>query len=83
MSYIPRSQRPGYLYLMQKDIGVTRQIIRSLEIRVVDFETFKEPTKIDSHKYFGWMRFRSPLPDWDAMEGGLVPLFNCYKADTT
>lgn len=73
----------GYVYLMRKNEQDTYRAIGRLRGTIINHDTFIKPATIDNNKYWGRMRFRTPLPYWDAMEGGLVPLFNCYKADNT
>lgn len=74
---IPVSARPGYIYLMRKDVNKTYRYLRRIGARIVDKRILKEK----SHdNYYGWMRFPRPLPEYDAMEAGLIPLFNTYRS---
>ena len=73
---IPRTARQGYIYLMRNDVNKTYRYLRRIGARIVDKRRLKEKSK---DNYYGWMRFPRPLPLYDAMEAGLIPLFNCYK----
>ncbi len=73
---IPISARPGYIYLMRKDVNRTYKYLHRIGARVADKRILKEK----NGDYFGWMRFPRPLPEYDAMEAGLIPLFNTYRS---
>lgn len=77
---IPRTARQGYVYLMRNDVNKTYRYLRRIGARIVDKRILKEKT---SDNYYGWMRLPRPLPLWDAMDAGLVPLFNCYRSEAT
>lgn len=77
---IPKTARQGYIYLMRKDVTRTYRYLRSIGARIVDKRILKEKSQ---DNYYGWMRFPRPLPVFDAMEAGLVPLFNCYRSEAT
>lgn len=80
IKYVPRPYRRGYVYLMQKDEVETLKAVIHLRNTLIDRRICVETENRVDKKYWGWMRFSQPLPLWDAMEGGLVPIFNCYKS---
>ena len=80
MVYEPKSYR-GYTYLMRKDYYTTMRVIVNLKNIMIARKLLAEPDgRPHKNTYFGWMRFIKPLPLWEAMEAGLVPLFNMYRA---
>lgn len=79
MVYEPKPYR-GYTYLMRKDYHNTMGVIVNLKNIMIGKKILCEPDGRPTKKtYFGWMRFIKPLPLWEAMEAGLVPLFNMYR----
>ena len=68
---------------MRKDEVNTIRVILPLKNVMIDRRIFTSPDERNDKKYWGWMRFARPLPLWEAMEAGLVPLFNMYRNDAS
>ena len=81
--YKPEASSRGYVYLMQKDEVHTLRVIMKIKNVMLDRRIFLVPDDRNDKKYWGWMRFAKPLPLWEAMEAGLVPLFNMYRNDAS
>lgn len=77
---IPKTSRKGYIYLMQKDINSTLRALWKLKPKIVEKRVLKEKSE---DNYYGWIRFPRPIPLLDAMDAGLVPIFNCYRTGAT
>ena len=83
MVYEPKLYR-GYTYLMRNDYNNTMRVIVKLNNVMIAKKILVVPDGRPYNKtYFGWMRFLKPLPLWEAMEAGLVPLFNMYRNDAS
>lgn len=59
---------------MQKDINRTLRTLWKIKPKIVEKRVLKEKSE---DNYYGWIRFPRPL--LDAMEAGLVPIFNTYR----
>ena len=74
MIYEPGTGK-GYVYLMRKDELQTYRRILRLKGKLIDRRILTKPEPRGEINYWGWMRFDRPLPLYDAMEAGLVPIF--------
>ena len=81
MIYDPDPWQHGYVYLMRKDERKTMKVLLKLKNVMIGKMIFNVPDYRDGNIYCGWMRFARPLPLWEAMEAGLVPIFDMYRND--
>lgn len=68
-----------YVYMMQLPDLVTIEKVSALHKRIVSHRFWLNRYRRGKHWYYGWVAFDEPLDDWDAMESGLVPIFDCYN----
>ena len=65
----------GYTYSMKYDAERTFKTLHGLKYRIVERRFFHQPSMWSDKYVWGWVKFEEPLPLWDAMEAGLVPIF--------
>lgn len=65
----------GYTYSMKNNSEYTLKRLAGVRYRIVERRFFHQPSMWSDKYVWGWVKFREPLPLWDAMEAGLVPLF--------
>ena len=65
----------GYTYSMKYDAERTFKTLHGLKYRIVERRFFHQPSMWSEKYVWGWVKFKEPLPLWDAMEAGLVPIF--------
>ena len=66
----------GFTYSMRYDPDKTLDKLQGIKYRVVDRRFYNQPSMWNAKLVWGWMKLREPLQLWDAMEAGLVPMFN-------
>lgn len=71
----PTKMIPGYTYSMMYDKEFTLQKLTGTEFRIVDRRFYHHPSMCRDKLVRDWIKFRNPIPLWDAMEAGLVPVF--------
>lgn len=67
--------RTRFIYMMRCPKDFTVERISRMRRRIVSFRFWMSKFQRDKHWYYGWVAFEKPLPLWDAMEAGLVPIF--------
>lgn len=67
--------RRGYVYLMKYHEIRTIQLLAGIKIRVCDRRFYTRRSRRGDKWYWGWIAFVEPLPLWEAMNAGLVPIF--------
>lgn len=71
--------RKCFVYLMRYDEIRTIQHLSKIKARVVDRRIYINMEKRGDKYYWGWIGFDKPIPLWDAMEAGLVPIFRARQ----
>lgn len=71
--------RRAYVYLMKFNEIRTIQALKPVKCRIADRRFYLNMSKRGDKWYWGWIAFTKPLHPWDAMEAGLVPIFNTLR----
>ena len=80
MDFNPRNWKStkmirGYTYSMRYDSDFTLMRLKGVSCRIVERKFFHQPSTWNEDRVWGWIKFKDPIPLWDAMEAGLVPRF--------
>lgn len=67
--------RKKFVYMMRFPHEFTTERISKIHRRIVAHRFWITRYQREKHWYYGWVAFENPLPLWDAMEAGLVPIF--------
>ena len=65
----------GYTYSMKNDSERTLKKLKGIPCRIVERKFFHQPSMWHDKYVWGWVKFKEPIPLWDAMEAGLIPMF--------
>ena len=65
----------SFIYMMRYPKDVTVEHTSKLHRRIISHRFWFMRYQREKHWYYGWVAFEKPLPLWDAMEAGLVPIF--------
>ena len=75
------SIRRGFAYVMMFNEIKTIQLLKGVKTRICDRRFYTNRKPRGDKWYWGWICFEKPLPLWDAMNAGLVPIFREGRRD--